>query len=402
MFLLFAAAYFFINAPYTFFGVPEDIVWRSAWYDYLNIPLIIIENLFYLLFLQSFFTDITADKNIDRVFRFTLWIVPLLALVFILFSLLHINNELIYYTVKIIAVIPAAVIIYMLFKKKPPFSLLVANGLLCSIVGTCISVLMIILRNHGWHYLFTDGYPLFFIRLGILGDMLFYLAAILKKWHFQENQLAFEKLQSQLEVEKLRNKISGELHDDVGSTLSGINMYSYMITDLLQSGKYEEVKQSINIIQKSADEMTHKLSDLVWSINPERDTLKQLMERLEEYSSDMARVKGMKVNVNMPDYLAEHNLPVESKRNIYLFCKEAINNAVKYSNATLLELNVEMKNGKLNFSIIDNGKGFNTGMIKRGNGLYNMQKRADQIGAELILWSQENKGSSASLQYKIT
>jgi len=148
--------------------------------------------------------------------------------------------------------------------------------LLCTIAGTCITVFMIVLRNNGVHHLFTDGYPLFFIRLGILGDMIFYLAAILKKWHFQEKQLTVEKLESQLAVEKMRNKISSELHDDFGSTLSGINMYTYLASDLLQSGKYEQVKQSVDIIQKSADEMSHYLSDLVWAISPEQDSLQKL------------------------------------------------------------------------------------------------------------------------------
>ena len=55
-------------------------------------------------------------------------------------------------------------------------------------------------------------------------------------------------------------------------------------------------------------------------------------ERLEEYASDMAAIKNMQVRISVPDKIAEINLPVESRRNIYLFCKEAINNAVKYSN----------------------------------------------------------------------
>ena len=77
LFLFFAAAYFFVNAPYTFFGIPENLVWNSAWYDYINTPVIIIENLFYLLFLQSFFADITGDVIINRVLKFTLRLFPL-------------------------------------------------------------------------------------------------------------------------------------------------------------------------------------------------------------------------------------------------------------------------------------------------------------------------------------
>lgn len=402
LFLFFAAAYFFINAPYTFFGIPEDTVWNSIWYDYVNTPIIIIENLFYLLFLKSFFEDIVKDKMVTLVFRFILLLIPLMLALFILLTALQMNKQFIFYTVKLISVVPALAVAYIILQRKLPFSSIVAKGLLCTIIGTCITVGMIVLRNLGVHHLFTDGYPLFFIRLGILGDMIFFMAAILKKWHFQEKQLAVEQLQSQLEVEKLRNKISGELHDDLGATLSGINMYSYMVNDLLVDCKYEQAKQSVNIIQKSVNQMVFNLNDLVWAIKPNEDTFQKLIERLEDYASEMASVKDIKINITLTDAIDQLQLPVESKRNIYLICKEAINNAVKYSSATLLELTVKEINGKLEFKVSDNGKGFDLTSVKRGNGLLNMQKRADEIGAILKVYSNKNEGTSVMLQYKIT
>ncbi len=116
----------------------------------------------------------------------------------------------------------------------------------------------------------------------------------------------------------------------------------------------------------------------------------------------MAAIKNMKVKITVPDKIAEINLPVDSRRNIYLFCKEAINNAVKYSNGSLLELTIMKVDNKLEFSVSDNGKGFDAVMVRRGNGLENMQKRADEIGAKLILQSKLNEGASLSLQCKIT
>ena len=155
LFLFFAAAYFFVNAPYTFFGIPENLVWNSAWYDYINTPVIIIENLFYLLFLQSFFADITGDVIINHVLKFTLRLFPIMLLLFVLLTALHIGKQFIFYTVKLIAVIPAMAVAYVLLTRKPPFAVLVANGLICTIAGTCTTVFMIILRNNGVHHLFT-------------------------------------------------------------------------------------------------------------------------------------------------------------------------------------------------------------------------------------------------------
>jgi signal transduction histidine kinase len=146
----------------------------------------------------------------------------------------------------------------------------------------------------------------------------------------------------------------------------------------------------------------NKLNDIVWLINPDQDTLQRMMERLEEYARDMGAVKSMQVKITVPDKIAGLRLPVESRRNIYLFCKEAINNAVKYSNGTLLELTIKETDGKLEFSVGDNGKGFDAVMVRRGNGLNNMQKRADQIGAKLNFQSKLNEGVRASMQCKIT
>jgi signal transduction histidine kinase len=79
-----------------------------------------------------------------------------------------------------------------------------------------------------------------------------------------------------------------------------------------------------------------------------------------------------------------------------------INNAVKYSGGSLLELTIKEVNGKLEFSVSDNGKGFDAVMVRRGNGLENMQKRADEMGERLILKSKLNEGTLVSMQIKLT
>ena len=211
-----------------------------------------------------------------------------------------------------------------------------------------------------------------------------------------------KRLQSQQALMNERLRISRELHDEVGATLSGIAMYSHLTKEQIKHANTSEVEKSLSIMQQSADEMVNKLNDIVWLLKPEQDSLQKLIKRLEEYARDMAMIKKMHMKINVPEKLAEHSLPMESRRNIYLFCKEAINNAVKYSKGTLLALNVKETNGILEFSVSDNGKGFDPATIKRGNGLENMQKRADEIGARLNLQSKQNEGSLVSMQLKIT
>ena len=212
-----------------------------------------------------------------------------------------------------------------------------------------------------------------------------------------------KKLQNQQEVLRERLRISRELHDEVGSTLSGIAMYSHLTREQIKSAKTQEVEKSLNSIQQSAGEMVTKLGDIVWLVNPEKDSMQNLIERLEQYAEEMAMIKEMSVKISVSPRLASINLPVDTRRNIYLFCKEAINNAVKYSDASILELAInDFENRRVEISITDNGKGFDSMQVKKGNGLTNMKLRAQDIGGEYILKSIPQQGTRISLTLKFT
>ncbi|MES1219761.1 MAG: histidine kinase, partial [Bacteroidota bacterium] len=138
------------------------------------------------------------------------------------------------------------------------------------------------------------------------------------------------KLQNQQEVLNERLRISRELHDEVGSTLSGIAMYSHLTKQQIKASKTEEVERSLSNIHQSASDMIAKLSDIVWLINPEKDSFQKLIERLEEFATNIAQLKNIELKLNFDNKLMETNLPFDKRRTIYLFCKEAINNAIKY------------------------------------------------------------------------
>jgi two-component system, NarL family, sensor histidine kinase UhpB len=225
-----------------------------------------------------------------------------------------------------------------------------------------------------------------FVSAGIIAFLLFNRYRLKKRSETQQALL----------IERLR--ISRELHDEVGATLSGVSMYSHLTKTQLQSSDLAGVENSLNIMQYSSAQMVNKLNDIVWLMNPDQDSLQKLIQRLEEYARNMASVKNMQVKVDVPADLQERLLPVEKRRNIYLFCKEAINNAVKYSEGTTLELCIKECGGNLEFAVSDNGKGFDAVMVRRGNGLDNMQKRADEMGATLMLKSKKNEGVVLSLQ----
>ena len=401
IFLLLTALYFFLNAPNTFFGLDDDTVFNSSLYRQGNIPLIVIANLFYILFLKIFFAGIYVNQSLDRFFKLIFLLLPVLIAAFFLLRYFEEDTQPIFYIVNLLAAGVSVFIISRVFWQRLPNTGWVAWGMLFNISGTTLTILMIVLERYGIRNLITVGYPLIFMRIGILADMFFYQVALLKKWHNQEKQLAVEKLHSQLEVEKLRNKISGELHDDIGSTLSGISMYSHLTDGQLQSGQYDKVKDSLNIIQNSANEIVGKLSDLVWAINPGKDSFATMLERVEKYGIEMCKAKEISFTANFISANTVYSLPMESRRQIYLILKEIINNAAKYSNASSLTVSMKINDGQLWVTVSDNGNGFDMALATKGNGLANMQRRADEINAAIKIDSQIGKGTTLHLVINI-
>ncbi len=215
-----------------------------------------------------------------------------------------------------------------------------------------------------------------------------------------EKTASLGKLQQAMLNERLR--ISRELHDDIGSTLSGIVLYSHLAESQIQSQQTNEVEKSLGTIKQSANDMVSRLNDLVWAISPVHNSLKHLMQKLEEYATEMAVVKNMKVQVDVPESLSQLQLPTESRHNIYLLCKEAINNAVKYSEASLLKLKVGQYNHIVEFEITDNGKGFDIETEKKGNGIGNMYNRCEVMDTKLFVQSIPDYGTVISFKIKIT
>lgn len=213
--------------------------------------------------------------------------------------------------------------------------------------------------------------------------------------------IRFRKYQLLKGKESLNNerlRISRDLHDEVGATLSGISMYSHLAKDQIHESLYSDVQDSLSVIQETSGEMIDKLSDIVWLLNPIHDTLKQLMDKLEDYAKKLAKIKGIKVRIEVANHLDHVQISIEKRRNIFLICKEAINNSIKYSHSTQLTIWVEKGESQIEFGIEDDGKGFDTELVNKGNGLLNMMQRAGEIGAHYSISSSPGGGTKMTLK----
>ena len=209
------------------------------------------------------------------------------------------------------------------------------------------------------------------------------------------------RLHQKLKAYELRNSISRDLHDEVGSTLSSIRFLSAMAVEdnNMQQGKAQSTLNSIN---ESANKMLDAMNDIIWNIQPQNDTLDKVIARMVSFASELLEAQKVTLHCAITDNVKSIHLSLTVRRDILLIFKEAVNNLAKYSAATEAFIGLEFKSPFLTLTITDNGKGFDPDMNGTGNGLKNMQSRAQKIGAQFCLCTTLGKGTSITLQLKPT
>ena len=197
------------------------------------------------------------------------------------------------------------------------------------------------------------------------------------------------KLRRRIEEMKLRNEIAADLHDEVGSSISSIQMLSQM-GSVQNTVNHSEL---LGKIEQNSKETMEKMSDILWMIKPGKTEAYNLKQRMEEFAFTVCQAKtiDLKMDLAIPEDL---KLSLSQRKSIYLLFKEAVNNAAKYSETQVLEINSKKENGKFYLEIKDFGKGFDLDEIKKGNGLDNMKKRAEDAGGKVDLYSEIGKGTT--------
>jgi ligand-binding sensor domain-containing protein len=195
-----------------------------------------------------------------------------------------------------------------------------------------------------------------------------------------------------LRLQTVRNEISKDLHDDVGSTLSSISILSEEAKYKMKAGQQEQSVSIMSKINSYAQEMVEKMGDIVWAVNADHDSIQEIIPRLKNFFIETCTSKGIRLQFHPDPGFDKKILPMQARKNIYLICKEAINNAVKYSGCHEITVRFKMVPGGMEISIADDGKGFDPSLNAHGNGLGNMQARATEMKGSLVVYS--GQGSS--------
>jgi two-component system sensor histidine kinase UhpB len=198
----------------------------------------------------------------------------------------------------------------------------------------------------------------------------------------------------QLEIERMRNHIARDLHDDIGSTLSSINIISKMAS---QNPSNKNTNSNFAQIEDYSGKMLSTMADIVWSINPGNDTLDEIILHMKEFAAEILEPKN--INYHFEEIGSIKNLKIDAtiRKNLFLIFKEALNNAMKYSQCTEIRIRLALASTRLTLEINDNGDGFNFKEIKPGNGLNNMRDRAVLMNGQLEIKTAPYQGTHISI-----
>jgi len=206
------------------------------------------------------------------------------------------------------------------------------------------------------------------------------------------------RLQNLIRLEKLRSKISADLHDEIGSGLSEISILS----ELLKLNKVFDQKllDGLEQIGDSTRTLIERLSDIIWIVNPSKETLKDLIYRIQDSYHEVFYQSDINFSISQIEVLNNLVLPIEVRQNLYLVIKEAINNSLKYSKCKNIIVSINKTNQKLFIEISDDGIGLKENAYDKGNGLFNMNKRAEMMNGTLIIES-DLRGTKIKMELSI-
>lgn len=200
-----------------------------------------------------------------------------------------------------------------------------------------------------------------------------------------------------MRIQDIRIKIASDLHDDIGSTLNSISVYSEIAAQ-----NAEDRDEALQMIGDSARQTIDNMSDIVWAIDPANDSFEKTVARMRSLTYHLLRARNIEYTFHAGDTISERRISMRDRRNFYLIFKEALNNLVKYSKATDVAIAVSLVDDVVVLRITDDGVGFDADRPSTGNGLHNMKQRAKEMGAQLNIHSMPGKGTIVELVLKKT
>jgi signal transduction histidine kinase len=235
------------------------------------------------------------------------------------------------------------------------------------------------------------------IAAGALGLLAFVSGAIrLAERKRLHRRLAH--LEQERALQRERERIARDLHDDLGSSLARISLLSGLAR--VDKDNPGQVEVHANRISDSAAQTVRALEEIVWAVRPGSDSLQSLVEYIAHFANELFEGNSTRCRLDLPHDLPATALPPDIRHNIFLIVKEALANALKHAAAREVHVRAKVSHSSLEILIQDDGKGFDTAApheAGKGNGLGNMRRRAEVVGGTLSLDTARGKGTTVRL-----
>jgi signal transduction histidine kinase/ligand-binding sensor domain-containing protein len=200
-----------------------------------------------------------------------------------------------------------------------------------------------------------------------------------------------KEFEKKLALENQRSIITADLHDEIGSTLSSLQINS-AIANLSFDKDPNQTKKILTKIELQAELLAERVGDIIWSIKPGNEEFLALSSRIKNFTNDILGETKIKYSFQIDQSIDTLLSKVSIRKNLLLFMKEAINNTAKYSQAKHLKISLSIVNQKIKVEISDDGIGFDTSITK-GNGIGNMKNRVAELKGELRIVSAPFEGT---------
>jgi signal transduction histidine kinase len=203
-----------------------------------------------------------------------------------------------------------------------------------------------------------------------------------------------ERAEQQKALEQERSRLARDLHDDLGSSLTEIGMLAETGRDCRSLG---DPRQHFDRILTRAHSLVRALDEIVWAVDPRKDTVAALVRYLASFAEEYLAATGLACRLEVPPSVPDGPLAARVRHHLFLAVKEALHNATRHSQATEVFFRVVLANDELSITITDRGRGFDLSAPAEGNGLGNLRERMAGVQGQCEIASRPGAGTSVRL-----
>ncbi len=383
-------------------------VFASFFMGYLAFILLLIGTIFYIAFTRKFLDTKNNYPLLNKIFYYEEkgLLILLFCYNFIYFFTENFSlQNAVENGTKILILLTGIMYIIVGIKQKNKLFnyLLIGNAIL--IFFSIISFVLILttVRRTG---IFTSA--LLYYEVGIVGELIFFLLGLTYKNRKELIERIKEQEALKLDAEKQifetkiallnaqqneRNRISKDMHDDLGAGVTAIRLFSELAKRRLGKNTIPEIEK----ISSSANELLNNMNAIIWTMNSSNDSFGNMVAYVRSYAIEYFENTGIHCSVTVAEHLPEMAVNGAIRRNVFLVIKEALNNVLKHSKATEVKLILKIENTSISLIIQDNGTGIDFDNLRKfGNGLKNMKDRMKKSGIGFFI--ENNNGTMIILQ----